>query len=668
MYLVYLYNVRYPFGSFVKQVHLERRLEPKSVSLYRTWRPKSFDELVGQDAVVRTLRSALSSGRLAHAYLFSGPRGSGKTSAAKIMARCIDCVLGPTPDPDNTCENCRAILAGTALDVVEIDAASNRGIEEIRALREAVKFAPSSMKYKVFIIDEAHMLTREGANAFLKTLEEPPPHVVFILATTAPEALPPTILSRCQRYAFRRIPVSTMIERMRTIADAENIQIDDAALGAIAYRADGGLRDALTMLEQVAAYAGGPVDASAVDAAFGTTGRAYARDLVAALLANDAAGGLRIVDQASDAGADMLGLIRGSIGELRNLLVARIDAELLSRDLAASDAERVVALASATPQPKVVRGLRLLADALAAGRSSGNPRLELETAVLRLALAAEDPSLDALATRVALLEQGAPEAPARTSSPAAPNAAVPKAAATKAAAPKAAASTAAGPEVEPARPEPKAAAPEPKATIAEAKAPPAEAKAPPAEAKAPPAEAIGGASPLVQFAEASKPDPATPQSAAPEPEPKAVPRSAVPAGPVTLQRVRSLWDQIRMRADEQYKPIRGPLSRATVDALEGDRVVIGLVDSFAEDIVRKRLDALENALSDVLGTPLRVTLKIAGTAGAAGAAGVAERAPARSAHRSTPAAEPNAQSADDLGGEADLLAYARKTLGGAPPE
>ncbi|HEY6237298.1 MAG TPA: DNA polymerase III subunit gamma/tau, partial [Candidatus Elarobacter sp.] len=187
------------------------------MSLYRTWRPRTFADLVGQDAVVKTLTTALETGRLAHAYLFSGPRGSGKTSAAKILARCIECVNGPTAAPDNTCENCVAILDGTALDVLEIDAASNRGIDEIRALRDAVKFAPAAMRKKVYIIDEAHMLTKEGANAFLKTLEEPPDWAVFILATTAPEALPPTILSRCQRYAFRRIAIPTMIERMREI-------------------------------------------------------------------------------------------------------------------------------------------------------------------------------------------------------------------------------------------------------------------------------------------------------------------------------------------------------------------------------------------------------------------------------------------------------------------
>jgi DNA polymerase-3 subunit gamma/tau len=226
------------------------------VSLYRTWRPLTFADLVGQDAVVRTLTAAIESGKLAHAYLFSGPRGSGKTSAAKILSRCINCVKGPIAVPDNTCENCRAMLSGTALDVLEIDAASNRGVEAIGTLREAVKYAPATMRMKVYIIDEAHMLTKEGANAFLKTLEEPPPHVIFILATTEPEKLPVTILSRCQRYAFRRIAVPVMIEKMKEISKAEKIAVDDDALAAIAYRADGGLRDALTMLEQLADFAG----------------------------------------------------------------------------------------------------------------------------------------------------------------------------------------------------------------------------------------------------------------------------------------------------------------------------------------------------------------------------------------------------------------------------
>ena len=574
------------------------------MSLYRTWRPKSFSDLVGQDAVVRTLRTALTSGKLAHAYLFSGPRGSGKTSAAKILARCIDCVLGPTPEPDNTCENCQAMLAGSALDVVEVDAASNRGIEEIRALRESVKFAPASMRMKVFIIDEAHMLTREGANAFLKTLEEPPPHVIFILATTAPEALPPTILSRCQRYAFRRIPISVMIARMREIADAEGIAIDDGALGAIAYRADGGLRDALTMLEQVASYsdatAGGRVDAAAVDAAFGTTGRQYARALVQAIHVADAGSALRAIDAASDAGADMLGLIRGTIGEYRHLLVARIDPELLGRDLSADDAAEAVARAQATPQPAVVRGLRLLADALAAARQSGNPRLELETAVLRLVVAREDPSLDALAARVALLESGAPIA-------AAPVAAKP---------------------------------------ISALVTPPVVAPAPIVEKPKPAPILAPVPEPVVAVAD--EPTPAPPER-----------------GTVTLQQMRSLWEQIRLRAEEKHKPMRALLSRATVDAIDGNALVIGVADPIQEGLMRDKISVLEDAVAAVASVPLRVIVKT-------------RVAPAKVAPRpaipreepsiprpsfSTPApvteARPTAQN-----GDIDLLAYARERIGG----
>jgi len=565
------------------------RREISGVSLYRTWRPQAFTDLVGQDAVVRTLRSALAAGKLAHAYLFSGPRGSGKTSAAKILARCIDCVLGPTPDPDNTCENCRAILAGTALDVVEVDAASNRGIEEIRALRESVKFAPASMRMKVFIIDEAHMLTREGANAFLKTLEEPPPHAVFILATTAPESLPPTILSRCQRYAFRRIPVAVMIARMRDIADAEGIPIGDDALGALAYRADGGLRDALTMLEQVAAYAQGPIDAATVDACFGASGRGYARALVAAVLAADAATALRIVDEASDAGADMAGLIRGAVAEYRNLLVARLDRELLARDLSASDAEAVVALADGVAQPKVVRGLRLLGDALAAGRGSGNPRLELETAVLRLIVAREDPSLEALAARLALLE-GAGQTPPSAGAPAAP----------------------------------------------------------------PSRDVVASPRPHVDV-----PEPTVGADAAASPGLA----DAAPPAP-NLQQVRSLWDQIRLRAEERYKPMKGMLAQATVDSLEGTALVIGVVDALQESLMRERLPILEGAVGDVVRVPLRIIFRTrGGAAPRAPRAAWAERTP-NSARTATALRTASDASVGAVEGEADLLAYARQKLGG----
>jgi DNA polymerase-3 subunit gamma/tau len=508
------------------------------VSLYRTWRPRTFAELVGQDAVVKTLSTALETGRLAHAYLFSGPRGSGKTSAAKILARCIECVNGPTATPDNTCENCVSILEGTALDVLEIDAASNRGIDEIRALRDAVKFAPSSMRKKVYIIDEAHMLTKEGANAFLKTLEEPPEWAVFILATTAPEALPPTILSRCQRYAFRRIAIPTMIARMREIAAAEGIAIDDAALGAIAYRADGGLRDALTMLEQVSAFADGAVNADTVDAAFGQTGRAFARALRDVTLDGDAAEALRIIDEASDAGADMSGLIRGTIAEFRHLLVARVNPDLLSRDLAEDDARAARERAAATPQSRLVRALRLLSEALAAARNSGNARLELESAVLRLVLQGEDPTLDALAARLTALEHG--DTPATSPQPVTP------------------------------RPTPAS------------------------RAEPPP-----------------RSEPAGPERAA---EP-AAPKSAAAPMELSVQKLRSLWHNIRMRAETEKSSLRAGLSRATVAALDGDVLMLRVPDPPAGEVIKRDLATVKKAIAEITGRSVDVRVTV-GSGGA----------------------------------------------------
>jgi hypothetical protein len=307
------------------------------------------------------------------------------------------------------------------------------------------------------------------------------------------------------------------------------------------------------MLEQVASYAGGAVDAGTVEAAFGATGRHYSRGLVDAILAANASAALRIVDEASDAGADMLGLIRGAIGEYRNVLVARIDAGLLARDLSTADADAVIALAASTPQPKVVRGLRLLADALAAGRSSGNPRLELETAVLRLIVQGEDPSLEALATRVALLEGGV--APSQPPAPRARTAA------------------------------PEGAAPERTAAP------------PPVRAAVPPERTVA----------------ALPEPVASLPEPvasPAAPSAAVnpPAAP-TLQQVRSLWDQIRLRVEERSKPLRGPLSRATVDALDASALTISVPDEIQESLLRPRLALVESAVADALRVPLRLVLR-----------------------------------------------------------
>ena len=511
------------------------------MSLYRTWRPKSFDDLVGQDAVVRTLSQAIETGKLAHAYLFSGPRGSGKTSAAKILARCIDCVNGPTAHPDNTCENCLAMLNGTAMDVLEIDAASNRGIDEIRALRDAVKFAPSVMRTKVYIIDEAHMLTKEGANAFLKTLEEPPPHVVFILATTEPEKLPVTILSRCQRYAFRRISIPVMIERMREIAAAEKIAIDDEALATIAYRADGGLRDALTMLEQAAAFAEGTVTNATIELAFGATGRGYANTLIDAVLAKDASATLRTIEEASDGGADMQVLTRALIANFRNLLVARVDPELLMRDLAPEDAERATDRAQGVAQATIVRALRVLSDAASLARTGGNPRLELETALLRFVLSGEDPTLDAISARVAALEEGAPQNGGG-------------------------ARTARTTPVE-----------EPKKVVE----------------KKPEAESV-----ILR----SEPKASVSKDVSPPPPP-------VNGGPLTIQKVRAAWTNIRGKVESERASLRAPLSGAMVAEVDDGAVTLKLRNKLDLDILKPHVATLESAIHDVLGSTVRVKLE-----------------------------------------------------------
>lgn len=235
---------------------MDRKKVPQMehIALYRAWRPQSFQDTVGQQHIIRTLQNAIREQRLSHAYLFSGPRGTGKTTTAKVLAKAVNCEKGPAPEPCNECDACRRITAGSVMDVLEIDAASNRGVEEIRDLREKVKYAPTEVRQKVYIIDEVHMLTTEAFNALLKTLEEPPPHVMFILATTEPHRLPATVISRCQRFDFRRISMEEQVGRLRTICEQEQITAEEAALEYIARLSDGGMRDALSILEQIASF------------------------------------------------------------------------------------------------------------------------------------------------------------------------------------------------------------------------------------------------------------------------------------------------------------------------------------------------------------------------------------------------------------------------------
>ncbi|GAI10220.1 unnamed protein product, partial [marine sediment metagenome] len=263
---------------------------------YRKWRPQTLAEIVGQEQVTQTLSNALKSGRVSHAYLFYGPRGTGKTSTGRILAKAVNCLTNGKGEPCNTCEICRAITEGRALDVIEIDAASNRGIDEIRDLREKVNYAPNQARHKVYIIDEVHMLTKEASNALLKTLEEPPPYVIFILATTEVHKVLPTILSRCQRFDFRRISQADVVSKLTRICSAEGIHIEPEGLRLIAKSATGSLRDAENLLEQLTTYYGTEVELRQVQAILGITGDERAKELIRHIVNNDISAGVSTIN------------------------------------------------------------------------------------------------------------------------------------------------------------------------------------------------------------------------------------------------------------------------------------------------------------------------------------------------------------------------------------
>lgn len=294
------------------------------VALYRAWRPQSFQDMVGQQHIIRTLQNAIREQRLSHAYLFSGPRGTGKTSAAKILAKAVNCEKGPTAEPCNECDACRRITAGAVMDVLEIDAASNRGVEEIRDLREKVKYAPTEVRQKVYIIDEVHMLTTEAFNALLKTLEEPPPHVMFILATTEPHRLPATVISRCQRFDFRRVSLEEQSERLKLICEKEGINAEDEAIQYIARLSDGGMRDALSILDQIASFSGGQVSYQQVlEMTGGIASRQFA-ELAQTLLAGDVGGMLQMIDGFMQEGKSADKCMENLLYYFRDLLMVKM--------------------------------------------------------------------------------------------------------------------------------------------------------------------------------------------------------------------------------------------------------------------------------------------------------------------------------------------------------
>lgn len=358
---------------------------PEYTVLARRYRPQQFADLVGQEPVARALVNALKSNRVAHAYLFTGARGVGKTSCARILAKALNCVEGPTATPCDTCDPCKGIASGEDVDVLEIDAASNRGIDEIRDIRSNVQYRPSRARYKIYIIDEVHMLTREAFNALLKTLEEPPSHVKFIFATTEVQKIPVTILSRCQRFDFNGIGTPQIVERLREILQREQMEADDEALELVARRAGGSMRDAQSLLDQLLAFGGDRLTAEAVHQLLGTAQDERVIELASAILSQDTPRGLDLLGQVADQGAQLGELLDQMIAYWRDLMVLHCAGDQ-ARNLSVASRHRET-LSKQAQQMKldsILAGLDVLSTTKARLRASGHGRILLEMAVIRL--------------------------------------------------------------------------------------------------------------------------------------------------------------------------------------------------------------------------------------------------------------------------------------------
>jgi len=363
----------------------------------RKWRPQTFADLVGQEHVTETLANAIKKDRVAHAYIFSGARGVGKTTAARILAKALNCVNGPTAEPCGICDSCKEIAAGSSLDVIEIDAASNRGIDQIRELREMVRYAPAASRSKVVILDEAHMLTGEASNALLKTLEEPPDRVIFVMATTQPEDLEDTIRSRSQHFHFRALTFNEITDRLKYISSKENLKIEDGALAVIARMAEGSMRDALSLLEQARAYCGDDIQDQAVRDLLGVVPEDALNELVQAIAEQSAERALGLVHRFQKEGRNLQHFCREAIRHMRNLLIARVcgaDSDLLA---ATPDQRPGLAKAAALfSEEDLTRYFQILLQTDDSLRRAMDPRVHLEMGLLRLVNAARLAPLEEL--------------------------------------------------------------------------------------------------------------------------------------------------------------------------------------------------------------------------------------------------------------------------------
>ena len=461
-------------------------------ALYRKYRPQIFEDVVGQEQIERTIKNAIEQDKVSHAYLFCGPRGTGKTTTARLLAKALLCQKGPTPDPDGTCEDCQMIAEGVHPDVYELDAASRTGVENVREeIINRVQFAPTRGRYKVYIIDEVHMLSIAAFNALLKTLEEPPDHVVFILATTDPQKVPETIHSRCQRFDFRRISNESIVSRLGAVCVAEGVEFEGDALDLIAHHAGGGMRNALTSLEQMIAFGEGKVTLAVAERMLGGVDSNDMANIVRAIGARDAAACFRWIAEFVESGSDLAQFARELAQHVRNLYVMSLTDTDVALDVSASERRQLADELPLFGPDRLARMLQVLGDVMAELKTSTNPRLSFEIGCTRMVRPDGDLTLEALAERIEALEAG--KSAVAMGSAAAP------------AAPVAAAPVAATPQPE-ARRAPAAAAPQPA-----------------------PQQAVPAGRPAAPWQTAQPAAPASPQPAAvPVPQP-AQPAASVPA-------------------------------------------------------------------------------------------------------------------------------------------
>ncbi len=375
-------------------------------ALYRAYRPQAFKDVVGQEHIIRTLKNQIENDNIGHAYLFTGTRGTGKTTTAKIFARAVNCTEGINQEPCNECDVCKDILNDNIMDVTEIDAASNNSVDDIRELRESVKYSPAKAKYKVYIIDEVHMLSQGAFNALLKTLEEPPSYIIFILATTEPHKIPATILSRCQRFDFKRVTVKDMSDRMKEICSEENIEVEDKALNLISRNSQGALRDALSILDQCISFGDNKVEYKDVVELLGTVNIEQLFDMAECIINQDTRKSLQNLNEFVVWGKDIRNLINDLIDHFRNLMVCKVSDDL--DEIISLPEETVILLkeqANSVDINDLIRVLNILSTAQDNIKNSSNPRVLAEVTMMKLAQPMFDESKEALIKRIENLEK-----------------------------------------------------------------------------------------------------------------------------------------------------------------------------------------------------------------------------------------------------------------------